>query len=138
MNGQNRFIRKNAPSVNLDAVFGLLVDGSASMLDKLDETKQAVLLFHDVLRQLGSVMKFRPIMRMRITLQRKCNPMYLGLCIRLRIAIRITVYRYCRLMRMKIIVTDSRLDGWPISLRRARRSRNFYCLLRRGTIGIWL
>ena len=47
------FYRKNAPSVNLDAVFGLLVDGSASMLDKLDETKQAVLLFHDVLRQLG-------------------------------------------------------------------------------------
>lgn len=46
------FYRKNAPSVNLDAVFGLLVDGSASMLDKLDETKQAVLLFHDVLRQL--------------------------------------------------------------------------------------
>lgn len=47
------FYRKSAPSVNLDAVFGLLVDGSASMLDKLDETKQAVLLFHDVLRQLG-------------------------------------------------------------------------------------
>ncbi|WP_203248874.1 hypothetical protein [Sporosarcina beigongshangi] len=47
------FYRKNAPSINLDAVFGLLVDGSASMLDKLDETKQAVLLFHDVLRQLG-------------------------------------------------------------------------------------
>ncbi|WP_269050934.1 vWA domain-containing protein [Sporosarcina sp. G11-34] len=46
------FYRKNAPSVNLDAVFGLLVDGSASMLDKLDETKHAVLLFHDVLRQL--------------------------------------------------------------------------------------
>ena len=47
------FYRKNAPSVKLDAVFGLLVDGSASMIDKLDETKQAVLLFHDVLRQLG-------------------------------------------------------------------------------------
>ncbi|NYF24714.1 hypothetical protein [Sporosarcina sp. JAI121] len=47
------FYRKNVPSVNLDAVFGLLVDGSASMLDKLDETKQAVLLFHDVLRKLS-------------------------------------------------------------------------------------
>ena len=47
------FYRKNAPSINLDAVFGLLVDGSASMIDKLDETKQAVLLFHDVLRKLG-------------------------------------------------------------------------------------
>lgn len=46
------FFRKNAPSVNLDAVFGLLVDGSASMIDKLDETKKAVLLFHDVLREL--------------------------------------------------------------------------------------
>ena len=46
------FYRKNAPSVNLDAVFGLLVDGSASMLDKLEETKHAVLLFHDVLREL--------------------------------------------------------------------------------------
>ena len=29
------FYRKNAPSTNLDAVFGLLVDGSASMIDKL-------------------------------------------------------------------------------------------------------
>ncbi|MBB4826035.1 nitric oxide reductase activation protein [Sporosarcina luteola] len=46
------FYRKQAPSANLDAVFGLLVDGSASMLDKLDETKMAVLLFHDVLRSL--------------------------------------------------------------------------------------
>lgn len=46
------FYRKNAPSVQLDAVFGLLVDGSASMIDKLDETKKAVLLFHDVLREL--------------------------------------------------------------------------------------
>ncbi|BAQ11016.1 von Willebrand factor type a [Bacillus sp. OxB-1] len=46
------FYRKNAPSTKLDASFGLLVDGSASMLDKLEETKKAVLLFHDVLRQL--------------------------------------------------------------------------------------
>ncbi|GEN82650.1 hypothetical protein SLU01_09620 [Sporosarcina luteola] len=47
------FYRKNIPSDRLDAVFGLLVDGSASMMDKLDETKKAVLLFHDVLRQLS-------------------------------------------------------------------------------------
>lgn len=47
------FYRKNKPSERLDAVFGLLVDGSASMIDKLDETKKAVLLFHDVLRQLA-------------------------------------------------------------------------------------
>ncbi|AQQ53504.1 nitric oxide reductase activation protein NorD [Planococcus lenghuensis] len=46
------FYRKSAPSGKLDAVFGLLVDGSASMIDKLEETKQAVLLFHDVLRKL--------------------------------------------------------------------------------------
>lgn len=46
------FFKKNAPSVQLNAVFGLLVDGSASMQDKMDETKRAVLLFHDVLRQL--------------------------------------------------------------------------------------
>lgn len=47
------FYRKNAPSKELDAVFGLLVDGSASMIDKLEETKKAVLLFHDVLRSLS-------------------------------------------------------------------------------------
>ncbi|WP_432358872.1 cobaltochelatase CobT-related protein [Sporosarcina sp. UB5] len=47
------FFRKNIPSHKLDAVFGLLVDGSASMMDKLDETKKAVLLFHDVLRELS-------------------------------------------------------------------------------------
>lgn len=46
------FYRKVAPSIQLDAVFGLLVDGSESMLDKLEDTKKAVLLFHDVLRQL--------------------------------------------------------------------------------------
>ncbi|MBQ0138371.1 MAG: VWA domain-containing protein [Kurthia sp.] len=46
------FYKKDAPSKPLDAVFGLLIDGSASMMDKMDETKQAVLLFHDVLREL--------------------------------------------------------------------------------------
>ncbi len=46
------FYRKTAPSKQLDAVFSLMIDGSASMIDKLDETKQAVLLFHDVLRAL--------------------------------------------------------------------------------------
>ncbi|RNF40426.1 nitric oxide reductase activation protein NorD [Planococcus salinus] len=47
------FYRKSAPSRELDAVFCLLIDGSASMIDKLDETRQAVLLFHDVLRGLN-------------------------------------------------------------------------------------
>lgn len=46
------FYKKDAPAKPLDAVFGLLIDGSASMMDKMDETKQAVLLFHDVLREL--------------------------------------------------------------------------------------
>ncbi|MBD7908314.1 vWA domain-containing protein [Sporosarcina gallistercoris] len=46
------FYRKQAPSQELDAVFGLLVDGSASMIDKVEETKEAVVLFHDVLRKL--------------------------------------------------------------------------------------
>lgn len=46
------FYKKTAPSTQLNAVFGLLVDGSASMQDKLEETKKAVLLFHDVLRKL--------------------------------------------------------------------------------------
>lgn len=47
------FYKKQKPAIPLDAVFGLLVDSSASMMDKMDETKNAVLLFHDVLRNLG-------------------------------------------------------------------------------------
>lgn len=47
------FYKKNNPSIPMDAVFGLLVDSSASMMDKMEETKKAVLLFHDVLRDLG-------------------------------------------------------------------------------------
>ena len=47
------FYKKNNPSIPLDAVFGLLVDSSASMIDKMEETQKAVLLFHDVLRELG-------------------------------------------------------------------------------------
>jgi nitric oxide reductase activation protein len=46
------FYKKTAPAKPLDAVFGLLIDCSASMIDKMDETKKAVLLFHDVLRQM--------------------------------------------------------------------------------------
>ncbi|MET3574884.1 nitric oxide reductase activation protein NorD [Bhargavaea ullalensis] len=46
------FYRKQRPSERLDAVFGLLVDGSGSMEDKLPETRKAVLLFHDVLTAL--------------------------------------------------------------------------------------
>lgn len=46
------FYRKGQDSRELDAVFYLLVDGSASMQDKLEETKEAVLYVHDVLRKL--------------------------------------------------------------------------------------
>jgi len=46
------FYRNGQQSKELDAVFYLLVDGSASMQDKLEETKAAVLYVHDVLRQL--------------------------------------------------------------------------------------
>ena len=49
------FYKKDAPSTRLNAVFGLLVDGSASMQDKMPETQKAVLLFHDVLRELNIV-----------------------------------------------------------------------------------
>ncbi|MCW1929169.1 vWA domain-containing protein [Bhargavaea beijingensis] len=48
------FYRKQSPSKRLDAAFGLLVDGSGSMADKLDETKKAVLLFHDILRSMDT------------------------------------------------------------------------------------
>lgn len=46
------FYKKNQPAKPLDAVFGLLIDTSGSMWNKLDETKRAVLLFHDILTQL--------------------------------------------------------------------------------------
>ncbi|MFC4354679.1 vWA domain-containing protein [Chryseomicrobium palamuruense] len=47
------FYRKGQESKELDAVFYLLIDGSASMQDKLEETKEAVLYLHDVLRELS-------------------------------------------------------------------------------------
>ena len=46
------FYKKHQPSIELDAVFTLLIDCSASMLNKMDETKKAVVLFHEVLKQL--------------------------------------------------------------------------------------
>ena len=39
------FYKKNAPSQQLNAVFGLLVDGSASMQDKLEETRKQFCYF---------------------------------------------------------------------------------------------
>lgn len=47
------FFRKGQESRELDAVFYLLIDGSASMQDKMEETKEAVLYMHDVLRELA-------------------------------------------------------------------------------------
>lgn len=47
------FYRKGQESQDIDAVFYLLIDGSASMQDKLEETKEAVLYMHDVLRALA-------------------------------------------------------------------------------------
>lgn len=46
------FFKKHQPSIELDAAFTLLIDCSASMIDKMEETKKAVILFHEVLKQL--------------------------------------------------------------------------------------
>ncbi|MRX72927.1 VWA domain-containing protein [Bacillus lacus] len=44
------FYKKNQPSSQIDAVFTLLVDCSASMYDKMDETKLGITLFHEALK----------------------------------------------------------------------------------------
>ncbi|ASK64045.1 VWA domain-containing protein [Virgibacillus phasianinus] len=46
------FYKKNQESKNIDAVFTLLVDCSASMHNKMDETKRGIVLFHEALKQL--------------------------------------------------------------------------------------
>lgn len=46
------FYKKRAPVPQLDAAFALLVDCSASMYDKMDETKLGLVLFHETLRSL--------------------------------------------------------------------------------------
>jgi len=46
------FYKKQNPSRKLDAVFSLLIDCSASMFDKMEETKKGVALFHEVLKEL--------------------------------------------------------------------------------------
>ncbi|MDQ0177476.1 vWA domain-containing protein [Bacillus chungangensis] len=46
------FYKKNAPAPELDAVFMLLVDCSASMADKMEQTKLGIVLFHEALRLL--------------------------------------------------------------------------------------
>ncbi|WP_164668831.1 vWA domain-containing protein [Virgibacillus doumboii] len=46
------FYKKNDESNDIDAVFTLLVDCSASMHDKMDKTKRGIVLFHEVLKEL--------------------------------------------------------------------------------------
>lgn len=46
------FYKKDHESNEIDAAFTLLVDCSASMQNKMDETKLGITLFHEVLRQL--------------------------------------------------------------------------------------
>lgn len=46
------FYKKRAPVPQLDAAFALLVDCSASMYDKMDETKLGLVLFHETLQNL--------------------------------------------------------------------------------------
>ncbi|WP_028548242.1 vWA domain-containing protein [Paenibacillus sp. UNC451MF] len=46
------FYKKNSPSVEVDAVFCLLVDCSASMYDKMEQTHRGIALFHESLRSL--------------------------------------------------------------------------------------
>lgn len=75
------FYKKNSPAKPLDAVFGLLVDGSASMIDKMDETKQAVLLFHDVLRKMGITHEIVSFMKMPTKQRKKYNRIHLNGCI---------------------------------------------------------
>ncbi|MBS4217412.1 hypothetical protein KHA96_03680 [Bacillus sp. FJAT-49711] len=44
------FYKKNEESKEIDAVFSLLVDCSASMEDKMKETKKGIILFHEALK----------------------------------------------------------------------------------------
>lgn len=46
------FYKKNDPGREVDAAFILLVDCSASMYDKMDETKKGIVLFHETLLEL--------------------------------------------------------------------------------------
>lgn len=46
------FYKKDHDSDEIDAVFTLLVDCSASMHNKMDETKRGIVLFHEVLNRL--------------------------------------------------------------------------------------
>ncbi|MFD1362482.1 vWA domain-containing protein [Lentibacillus salinarum] len=47
------FYKKNEESNDMDAAFTLLVDCSASMMNKMEETKKGIVLFHEVLKKLN-------------------------------------------------------------------------------------
>ncbi|NPC93092.1 VWA domain-containing protein [Bacillus sp. WMMC1349] len=47
------FLKKHDPSTEIDAVFTLLVDCSASMFDKMAETKRGIILFHEALKSVA-------------------------------------------------------------------------------------
>ncbi|SET38780.1 Nitric oxide reductase activation protein [Oceanobacillus limi] len=51
-NDRRIFYKKNNESNEIDAVFSLLVDCSASMHNKMEETKKGIVLFHEVLNEL--------------------------------------------------------------------------------------
>lgn len=46
------FYKKDEESTEFDAIFTLMVDCSASMLSKMEETKRGIVLFHEVLKEL--------------------------------------------------------------------------------------
>ncbi|TFE03326.1 nitric oxide reductase activation protein NorD [Jeotgalibacillus sp. R-1-5s-1] len=46
------FYKKNEESPKIDATFTLLLDCSASMYDKMDETKKGLVLFHEALKSI--------------------------------------------------------------------------------------
>ncbi|MCI2253948.1 VWA domain-containing protein [Domibacillus sp. PGB-M46] len=46
------FYKKQEPSREIDAVFYLLIDSSASMYDKMDDVKKSAVLFHETLSSL--------------------------------------------------------------------------------------
>ena len=46
------FYKKSSPSMEVDAVFCLLIDCSASMYDKMEQTYRGIALFHESLRSL--------------------------------------------------------------------------------------
>ncbi|WP_144461709.1 vWA domain-containing protein [Siminovitchia fortis] len=47
------FYKKSYPGTEIDASFILLVDCSASMIDKMEETKRGVILFHEALKSVA-------------------------------------------------------------------------------------